>query len=69
MYVSPWPSPEAERLPELPEGAFWHTAGFVGAVLRGSELLAAADGAVQAARFRSFVFAAIEASRSALGPI
>jgi hypothetical protein len=32
-YVTPWPYPERSRLPELTMGGFWHTSGWVGAVL------------------------------------
>lgn len=33
FYVSPWPYPEASRLPPLPPFAKWHTAGWTGAVI------------------------------------
>ncbi len=36
-YVSPWPYPQGE-LPTLPAPATWHTHGWVGAVLRRSQL-------------------------------
>ena len=34
-YVSPWPSPEVDRLPRLDRPGAWHTEGWVGAVLEG----------------------------------
>lgn len=37
VYVTPWPYPDDAR-PDLPRG-HWHTEGWTGAVLRGSELL------------------------------
>ncbi len=35
-YVTPWPYPAAESLPPLAQGS-WHTEGWIGAVLPGSE--------------------------------
>lgn len=32
-YCSPWPYPEAQSLPGLPEPAFWHTEGFTSAII------------------------------------
>jgi len=40
-YVTPWPYPDADTLPELPPPAHWHTEGWTGAVLRGTDILAA----------------------------
>ena len=39
LYVSPWPYPAADALPELPRGARWHTEGFTAAVVTGTALL------------------------------
>ena len=62
-YVNPWPVPEARSGPELPHDGRWHTEGFFGAVLVGSDLPATgADAAVA-----SFVDAAIGACRELLG--
>ncbi len=35
FYITPWPYPKTENitLPELPSGGFWHTNGWVGAIL------------------------------------
>jgi hypothetical protein len=42
FYVTPWPRPEPDRLPDLPAGG-WHTRGWTGAVLRADEILARSD--------------------------
>ena len=51
FYVTPWPYPERQTLPELLHG-HWHTEGWTGAVLVGTEALDAED---VAARARAFV--------------
>jgi hypothetical protein len=33
FYISPWPYPDASRLPQPPTAAHWHTDGWTGAVL------------------------------------
>jgi len=43
FYVSPYPKPDAENLPPLPEGGRWHTRDFFGAVATGVDLLALQD--------------------------
>jgi hypothetical protein len=42
FYVTPWPYPEPDRLPDLPAGN-WHTRDWIGAVLRADEILARSD--------------------------
>lgn len=41
FYITPWPYPKTEdiTLPELPSGGFWHTAGWVGAILTAKSIL------------------------------
>ena len=60
-YVSPRPSGEPSRLPL--EVGFWHTTGWVGAVLKASDYVAA-DGAGQHRRVTTFVGSAIRACRT-----
>jgi hypothetical protein len=38
LYVSPWPAPPADALPELPAGR-WHTQGFTSAVLTAGQIV------------------------------
>lgn len=64
--VSPWPYPDTSVLPGLPPPAVWHTAGWVGAVLTASDLLASGDDLAQAGRAASFVRASIAACRGLL---
>jgi hypothetical protein len=40
-YVTPWPYPDADALPALDPPARWHTEGWTGAVLRGTDVVAA----------------------------
>ena len=60
-YVSPYPSPQAPRLPSL-DGGFWHTTRWVGAVLRASDYLSG-DGSEQQRCVAAFVDSAIRACR------
>jgi hypothetical protein len=63
FYIGPYPHPEARGLPSLPLGR-WHTSGWFGAALPGSELVAAGDAAAQERRARDFVDAALAAVRA-----
>ena len=36
FYVTPWPYPDIAKLAPLREPAFWHTQGWVGAVIEGT---------------------------------
>lgn len=66
-YVNLWPHPPADAaLPELPAGG-WHREGWTGAVLTGSDVVAAGDGAAQLRRTEAFLDAAIAACRGLLG--
>ena len=59
FYVTPWPYPDPGDLPDLPVG-HWHTEGWTGAVLPGSEV----DGEATAA---AFLEAAVGAGRTLVG--
>lgn len=41
FYITPWPYPNTDEvtLPELPSGGFWHTKGWVGAILTAKSIL------------------------------
>ena len=64
FYVNPWPRLDANDLPDLPGLGHWHREGFVGAILTGTELLAAPDLAEGAA---DFVAKAFSIGRTKLG--
>jgi len=70
FYVTIWPYPEKERLPDLTVGK-WHTEGFIAAVLTASDLLASGQTEAQAERVHHFfqksselAFDALDASPS-----
>jgi hypothetical protein len=66
VYVSPHPTPaDPSALPSLVAGGHWHADGWVGAVLRGTELTARDPGA-QAAHAAAFIDAAVTACRTVL---
>jgi len=62
LYATLWPTPEADTLPALPGGR-WHREAWTGAVLTGSEIVAAGDGAAQAAAAGAFLAGAVETLR------
>lgn len=63
FYVTPWPYPNSDLLPELPVGC-WNTTGWVGAVLTGTTLAAAAGPEAQLeAAYTFFDFATAAARR------
>ena len=64
FYVTPWPLPEP--LPDLPSGGRWHREGWTGAVLTGSEVVAAGGGAAQAVSAGAFLTGAVEVLRGRL---
>ncbi len=55
LYVTPWPPPPADRLPALPASGRWHREGWTGALLTGTEIVAAGRGEAQAALAREFL--------------
>jgi len=63
-YVTPWPYPTTNELPDLPAG-HWHREGFVAAILTGSRITAG-DAAGQEANVSAFLEAAIASSRQLL---
>jgi hypothetical protein len=63
-YVTPWPYPDPAALPRLPIGT-WHTQGWVGAILRGSEVGDPADPTVQQT-LKTFLDEAVQASYAVL---
>ena len=67
VYVTPWPYPPARELPVLAGGGRWHTEGWMGALLAGSELEAAPTAAAQAAQLDEFLGSAIDAALALLG--
>lgn len=60
-YVTPWPYPKTEDLPQLPIG-HWHREGWTGAVLLASEMEEAADPIEQANLVFTFVQKALAAA-------
>jgi hypothetical protein len=62
FYVTPWPYPPVNAtLPHLAGGGRWHSLGWTGAVLTGTNLVA--SGPAQRARTLEFVAAATSACR------
>jgi hypothetical protein len=66
VYVTHSPPRASCALPPLDAGA-WNTAGWLGAVLRGGDLVAAGDARAQQTLWRRFVTSAVDASRRLLG--
>jgi hypothetical protein len=65
FYVTPWPPPGAgEALPDLAAPGRWHREGWTGAVLTAADVVAAGDGATQAARASAFLTKAVSALRA-----
>jgi hypothetical protein len=63
LYVNHWPATKRHELPPLAAGEWW-TQAWLGATLRGSELVAAGDGAAQEGLARAFLASAVPASRA-----
>jgi hypothetical protein len=67
LYVTPWPYPSPENLPDLEGGGTWNTAGWVGATLEAATLLMAADTTDDPARrAERFLESAVAACRTLL---
>lgn len=64
FYLSPYPKPDTQNLPELPPAGRWHTQEFFGAVVTAVELLALKD---PRAGLLAVIEAAFEESRRRLG--
>lgn len=54
LYVLPWPAPDPRALPPLEGGGSWVTDGWVGAALRGSDLIESGETGDQAAAATAF---------------
>ena len=65
FYVTPWPYPSPENLPDLEGGGTWNTAGWVGAVLEAATLLDGTGGD-PAHRAERFAASAVAACRTLL---
>jgi hypothetical protein len=65
-YVTPWPYPENPKLPKL-EGGHWHTEGWLGATLTGSEVVQRTSSDAQVRAVAGFLHSAVEGARSLLG--
>lgn len=61
FYVTPWPYPATDALPELLSGGRWHTEGWVGALLLASDLVAGGTSPEQASRLEAFLGSAVGA--------
>lgn len=64
FYVSPYPYPDAAKLPPLPRLGHWHTQGFTAAIAPASRILTARD---RMAETEALLRAAIEGAIAALG--
>jgi hypothetical protein len=69
FYVGPYPYPDHDRLKPLGSLGTWHTTRWVGAVLRGSEIVRIATADAQAQAVLGFANSAIEASIEALARV
>ncbi len=67
FYVTPWPYPDAARLPRLGEPAFWHTEGWVGAVIEGTAVVEIKDAEGQEEMLRGAIGNAVDCCLSILG--
>jgi hypothetical protein len=61
LYVTPWPYPPADALPDLPAIGHWHTDGFVAAIVTAERVVDVAD---QGTAVRGFLHDAIAACRA-----
>ena len=63
LYVNHWPATSRKALPPLAAGE-WIREGWVGAALRGSQIVAAGDAAAQESLLHAFLASAVQASRA-----
>ena len=61
-YVTPWPYPDTANLPELAGGGNWHTTGWVGALLKQSQL----EQATKAEQINQFLKSALHYAKALL---
>lgn len=66
-YVSPYPYPNIDSLPELAGGGFWHTEHWVGGVLKASQLSDSKTAETQQSQVKAFLDSALQASQVLLG--
>jgi hypothetical protein len=65
FYVTAWPPPPpAEELPALPSIGRWHRAGWTGALLTGSEVVAEGGAVAQSAGAKAFLAGAVQLLRA-----
>lgn len=69
LYLTPWPYPALAELSDLPSPVRWHTKGWLGTVLLGSDLVAAGDARSQARRATRYVSVSLAACRELLGGV
>ncbi len=67
FYVTPWPYPDKADLVELAEPAFWHTEGWIGAVVLGSAVTEVKGAEGQEALLRAAFENAVDCCLSILG--
>lgn len=65
LYVTPWPYPPADALPDLPAIGHWHTNGFVAAIATAAQIVAASDQEVIVGDFLAQAIAACRAVQDA----
>jgi hypothetical protein len=68
FYVTPWPPlADEEALPPLTAPGRWHREGWAGAVLAGTDVVAAGDGEAQSVRASAFLAEAVSVLRGHRG--
>ncbi len=65
FYVTPWPQPDLSRLPQAIPPGHWHSAGFVGLIATGEQILKLDDPCAGTAQFLRDSFDAARALLSA----
>lgn len=67
LYVTPWPYPSDPPLPPLAGEGQWHSEGWIGALLTGTNLVAAGGADEQSQRVWEFLASALPACRELVG--